>query len=253
MGRDFESDAARVRSRLWRARLQAVPFALRELVRYARAFVLREPDRREAALEFARRNARPGDPNGVLAALDRFAREDRFLMNVGPEKGTLLEEELRRIGPEARVLELGSFVGYSAILMARMLSDRGRIVSIDVSPEASEVSRAMAELAGVSKRVEFLTGSANERLDGIDERFDLVFLDHWKDLYKPDTEKILARGLLAEGAVIVADNLGPMFGENPYLEWMQARSDFESHYVEGHVEYQQIEDGALVSRWRGRA
>lgn len=248
----IDSQTERVRSRLWRARLQAVPFALRELGRYVRASVLREPDRREAALAFARRHARPGDAQSVLEALDRFAREDRFLMNVGPEKGMLLEDELRRIGGEARVLELGSFVGYSAILMARLLSDRGRIVSIDVSPEASEVSRAMAELAGVAKRVEFLTGSANERLDSIDEQFDLVFLDHWKDLYKPDMEKILARGLLAEGAVVVADNLGPMFGENPYLAWMQARPDFESRYVDGHVEYQTIEDGALVSRWRGR-
>jgi catechol O-methyltransferase len=253
MERETDGAAGRVRSRLWRARMQAVPFALRELGRYLRASILRQPDRREAALAFARGNARPGDPDSVLAALDRFAREDRFLMNVGPEKGTLLEDELRQIGPEARVLELGSFVGYSAILMARLLSDRGRIVSIDVSPESSEVSRAMAGLAGVSKRVEFLTGSANERLDGIDEQFDLVFLDHWKGLYKPDAEKILARGLLAEGAVIVADNLGPMFGENPYLAWMQARPDFESRYVEGHVEYQEIEDGALVSRWRGRA
>ena len=246
------SDSERVRSRLWRVRLQALPFALREAFRYVRATVLREPDRREAALAFARRHARPGNPDSVLAALDRFAHEDRFLMNVGPEKGTILEDELRRIGPQARVLELGSFVGYSAILMARLLSDRGRIVSIDVSPESSEVSRAMAELAGVSQRIEFLTGSANERLDSLAERFDLVFLDHWKDLYKPDAEKILARGLLAEGAVVVADNLGPMFGENPYLEWMQARPDFESRYVEGHVEYQQIEYGALVSRWRGR-
>ena len=171
-------------------------------------------------------------------------------MNVGPEKGVLLEEELRKIGPGARVLELGSFVGYSAILMARCLSDAGRVVSIAVSPESSAVARAMATLAGLDKRIEFLTGKAFERLDSLDGVFDLVFLDHWKDLYKPDAEKILARGLLAEGGVIVADNLGPMFGENPYLAWMQARTDFESRYVDGHVEYQTIEDGALVSRYR---
>lgn len=236
---------------VWQARLQALPFALKEAFRYVRASVLREPDRREAALEFARRIARPGDSASVLAALDRFAREDRFLMNVGPEKGLLLVEELGKIGPNARVLELGSFVGYSAILMARQLSDAGRIISIDVSPESSEVSRAMASLAGVEKRIEFLTGSANDRLDALEGPFDLVFLDHWKDLYKPDTEKILARGLLKDGGVIVADNLGPMFGDNPYLAWMQARPDFESRYVEGHVEYQTIEDGALVSRRRG--
>ena len=238
---------------VWKARVQAVPFALQELGRYVRATIRREPDRRQAALEFARRVACPGDPTSVLAALDRFAREDRFLMNVGPEKGVLLEQELQKIGPRARVLELGSFVGYSAILMARCLSDEGRIVSIDVSPESSEVSRAMATLAGLEQRIEFLTGPANERLDSLAGPFDLVFLDHWKDLYKSDTEKILARGLLVEGGVIVADNLGPMFGENPYLAWMQARRDFESRYVDGHVEYQTIEDGALVSRFRGRS
>jgi len=238
---------------VWKARVQALPFALKEGYRYLRAKVRREPDRREAALEFARRVAKAGDPDSVLAALDRFAREDRFLMNVGPEKGLLLVEELGKIGPHARVLELGSFVGYSAILMARQLVDSGRIVSIDVSPEASAVSRAMATLAGLEERIEFLTGSAMEVLDTLEGTFDLVFIDHWKDLYKADTEKILSRGLLAPGSIIVADNLGPMFGENPYLAWMQARPDFESRYVDGHVEYQRIEDGALVSRYRGRA
>jgi catechol O-methyltransferase len=234
---------------VWKTRWQALPFAFRELGRFLRASIRREPDRREAALEFARRNGRPGDPSAVLAALDRFAREDRFLMNVGPEKGRLLEDELRKLGPDARVLELGSFVGYSAILMARCLSDRGRIVSIDVSPESTRVARAMATLAGVQDRIEFLTGSASDRIDTLEGAFDLVFLDHWKDLYKPDTEKILARGLLADGGVIVADNLGPMFGANPYRAWMQAHPEFESRYIEGHVEYQDIEDGALVSRY----
>jgi catechol O-methyltransferase len=233
-----------------RARLRALPFAARELARYLRAALRREPDRRAAALAFAERIATPGDPASVLAALDRFAREDRFLMNVGPEKGQLLEAELAALGPDARVLELGSFVGYSAILMARHLSPSGRVVSIDVSPESTRVASAMAKLAGVGDRTEFLTGPAAERIEDLEGRFDLVFLDHWKDLYKPDTEKILARGLLAPGAVIVADNLGPMFGQNPYLAWMQARPDFDSRYVEGHVEYQTIEDGALVSRRR---
>lgn len=236
---------------VWKARMQALPFAFQELARYVRASIRREPDRRTAALDFARRHAKAGDPASVLAALDRFAREDRFLMNVGPEKGLLLDEALREIGPKARVLELGSFVGYSAILMARHLSDGGRIVSIDVSPESSEVSRAMARLAGLDDRIDFRTGSAFDVLDTLEGPFDLVFIDHWKDLYKPDAEKILARRLLVPGILIVADNLGPMFGENPYLAWMQARTDFESRYVEGHVEYQAIEDGALVSRYRG--
>ena len=66
-------------------------------------------------------------------------------------------------------------------------------------------------------------------------------------------ERILERGLLAPGAILIADNVGPMFGENPYLGWMQSHPDFESEYVRGHIEYQTIEDGALVSRWKGAA
>jgi len=240
-------------SSVFTARMKALPFALQEGARWIRAWVRREPGRKDAALAFARKHAKQGDPASVLAALDRFAREDRFLMNVGPEKGPLLEEAVRAAGPNARILELGSFVGYSAILMARHLSSGGRLVSIDVDPESSAVARQMAALAGVGDRVEFVTGPSSERIESLDGRFDLVFLDHWKSLYKPDAEKLLARGLLAPGGVIIADNVGPMFGENPYVPWMQARPDFESRYVSGHVEYQTIEDGALVSRYRGSA
>ena len=50
---------------------------------------------------------------------------------------------------------------------------------------------------------------------------------------------------------MLADNVGPLFGENPYVPWMQARADFESTYVPGHVEYETIEDAVLVSHWKG--
>ena len=62
---------------------------------------------------------------------------------------------------------------------------------------------------------------------------------------------VLERGLLRPGGVIVADNVGPMFGANAYVPWMRARSDFASEYVSSHLEYQSIEDGVLVSRHLG--
>jgi predicted O-methyltransferase YrrM len=233
---------------VWSTRAKALPWALREAARAGLALLRREPDRREAALAFAREYARAGDPGSVLRALDRFARESRFLMNVGPEKGPWLEDEVRKIGPGARILELGSYVGYSAILLSRNLGAAGRLVSVDVSATASRIARQMAELAGLAERCEFVTGRSSDALATLDGPFDLVFLDHWKALYKPDMERILERGLLGPGAVVIADNLGPMFGENPYLPWMRARDDFDSTFVEAHVEYQAIEDAILVSR-----
>ena len=110
---------------------------------------------------------------------------------------------------------------------------------------ASRVASEMAELAGVGDRVEFLTGSSTDVIDELDEAFDVVLLDHWKGLYQRDMERILERGLLRPGAMVIADNLGPVFGDNPYLPWMKERGDFDSHYVESHLEYQAIEDGVL--------
>jgi catechol O-methyltransferase len=233
-------------------RLRAVPWAMTELVRFVTARLQGAPPVQEAALAWAREHAQPGEPASVLAALDRFAQEHRFLMNVG-EKAPLLEEVVRGVGPSARILELGSFVGYSAVVMARHLGPGGRLVSIDVSPVASRVSRQMAELAGVGDRTEFLCGKSGEVLATLREPFDVVFLDHWKGLYLDDARLILERGLAADGAVFVADNVGPLFGDNPYVPWMRARDDFESTYVRGHVEYRpEIEDGVLVSRRRPR-
>jgi catechol O-methyltransferase len=238
-------------SSVWATRLRALPFGIKVAARVLRAWLLREPSLRDAALEFAREHATKGDPASVLRALDRFARERRFLMNVGDEKGPLLEETVRAAGPAARVLELGSFVGYSAISMARHLSDGGSVTSIDVDENSSRVSREMANLAGIGDRTEFLTGKSSDRIDDLTGPFDVVFLDHWKSLYRGDMEKILERGLLREGAVVFADNVGPLFGENEYVPWMQARPDFDSSYVESHIEYQNIEDGVLVSRFSG--
>jgi catechol O-methyltransferase len=109
----------------------------------------------------------------------------------------------------------------------------------------------MAELAGVADRAEFMTRKSGDAIATLDDPFDLIFLDHWKSLYKADVELLLERGLLRTGAVVIADNVGPMFGENPYVPWMRARDDFDSTLIDAHIEYQAIEDAVLISRWRG--
>ena len=171
-------------------------------------------------------------------------------MNVGDEKGPLLVDLVRKAGSSARVLELGSYVGYSAILIAAELGSEGRLISIDSSDTAQRVSTEMARYAGVGDRVEFFSGGSEKVIPTLKTPFDVVFIDHWKGLYKADAECLIEHDLLAPSAVIVADNVGPMFGENPYVPWMQARSDFETQYIESHVEYSAVEDGVLVSRRR---
>ena len=71
-------------------------------------------DRRLGALAHVRNNAEAGDAKAVLDALDDYAINHEFLMNVGPEKGPLLGSHVHSLPAGARVLELGCFCGYSA-------------------------------------------------------------------------------------------------------------------------------------------
>ena len=113
-------------------------------------------------------------------------------------------------------------------------------------------ARAMCELAGLGERVEILHGSASERIPGLGGTFDLVFIDHWKDLYRADLERIEAAGLLRAGSVVVADNVGPLFGADEYLSYVRGCGRYDSRYVASHLEYHDaLEDGVEVSVFRG--
>jgi catechol O-methyltransferase len=233
---------------IWLGRLKFGSSFLRQEIA---AILRREPKRREGALAAVEAKAIPNDPASVLRVLDEYAESKRFLMNVGPEKGPMLEEIVQKAGPTARVLELGSFVGYSAVLMSQHLEPPGRLVSIDIDPVACRVSAAMAAFAGLEDRTEFHDAGSKAVIPKLTEPFDVVFLDHWKGLYQADMERLLEHDLLRPGAVVIADNLGRFFGDNPYLPWMQARPDFESTFIESHLEYSDVEDAVLVSRYSG--
>ena len=75
-------------------------------------------DGREAAVvEYVLANARKGDVGSVLDTIDRFAYEESFLINVGDEKGELLDAAVRRANPKL-ALELGTYCGYGALRIA---------------------------------------------------------------------------------------------------------------------------------------
>ncbi len=78
------------------------------------------------------KHARRGDPADVIRVIDEFGRRESFLMNVGDEKGVLLDAALERARP-ARVLELGTYCGYSSLRMA-VAAPTAQIFSIEFSP-----------------------------------------------------------------------------------------------------------------------
>jgi caffeoyl-CoA O-methyltransferase len=125
-------------------------------------------------------------------------------MMVGPLEGPFLGW-LVWISGARRVLEIGTFTGYSSISMALNLPPDGRIISLDVNEETTAVARRYAEEAGVADRIDYRVGSANEELDRLEGPFDLVFIDADKDTYVDYYENVLPK--LSDRGFIVADNV----------------------------------------------
>ena len=231
--------------------LPLLRFALAEACRFLWDRLRFAPPRVEQALAFARAHARAGDPESVLAALDRFGRERSFLMNVGDRKGEILDAEVRSKRP-ARALEIGAFCGYSAVRIARLLREwDGRLVSIEASAENARVAGAMVELAGLSDFVEFRQAKAEQAIPSLGAPFDLVFIDHWKQLYLPDLLRLEQHALLRPGSVVVADNVG-LFDASAYFAHVRDSGRYDSRNVASTVEYRdELPDAVEISVFRG--
>jgi predicted O-methyltransferase YrrM len=99
-------------------------------------------------LPFVRHSAPPGDVGAVLAALDEFTTHYPAYQ-LGAVKGRLLSQAVRDVKPQ-RALELGSFLGYSALCTARELPPGGRLLCIEASPAHADVARTLVEYAGLA-------------------------------------------------------------------------------------------------------
>lgn len=210
-----------------------------------------DKQRGRRALARVQQVATPGDPGSVLQVMDAFARDGNFMMNVGDEKGPLLADCVRQAGNAPRILELGCFCGYSAVLMAGRLQDGGHLWSLEPDLESVAVARAIIAFAGLSDRVTVLPGKACDLIAGLTGPFDLVFLDHDKDAYQADMAAIIGAGLLRPGSIVFADNVGPVFRADQYLNWVRTHPGFTSTYHKSHVEYLTVEDGVEISVWQG--
>jgi caffeoyl-CoA O-methyltransferase len=125
-------------------------------------------------------------------------------MMVGPLEGPFLGWLVWLSGAR-RILEIGTFTGYSSISIALNLPDGGRIVSLDMNEETTAVARRYAEEAGVADLIEHRVGPALEELGRLEGPFDLVFIDADKESYVDYYENVLPK--LSERGFIVADNV----------------------------------------------
>lgn len=144
-------------------------------------------------------------PAELFERLDAETRESQNIpaMMIGAVAGAFLSFVVGMKRPR-RVLEIGTFTGWSSIAMASALPPGATLVTCDVNEETSSIAQRYAEDAGVADRIEYRLGPAVETLATLDGPFDLVFIDADKGGYVDYYEAVLPK--LAGDGVILVDN-----------------------------------------------
>ena len=127
-------------------------------------------------------------------------------MLIGPHEGALLAMLVRLSGAR-RVLEIGTFTGYSALCMAEVLSADGELITCEIRPEHADIARSFFDRSPQGHKIKIRLGPALETLAGLpaSASFDFVFIDADKENYVNYYEAVLPR--LRSGGVIAADNV----------------------------------------------
>lgn len=143
------------------------------------------------------------------AVLEELNRETHLKvlyprMLSGHLQGRMLSMFSKMLRPK-RILEIGTYTGYSAICMAEGLVEGGKLITLDINAELEEMVTRYAEKAGFADKIEMRIGDAREIVPGLDEEFDLVFLDADKGSYTHYFDLVLPK--MPSGGMIIADNI----------------------------------------------
>lgn len=121
----------------------------------------------------------------------------------GHLQGQVLTMLSKMINPE-RILEIGTFTGYSAICLARGLKEGGKLFTIEEDDELEAMARRYFEWAGLHEKIVQLIGQALDVIPSVNETLDLVFIDADKREYIAYYNLVIDK--LQRGGIIIADN-----------------------------------------------
>jgi predicted O-methyltransferase YrrM len=142
----------------------------------------------------------------VLAHLRAYCYEhyEDSAMLSGFYQGRVLSMLTHMIKPSV-VLEIGTYLGYSALCFAEGLAEGGKVITIDIQEETNKVAKTFAAKTEYANRIEFLLGSATELIPTLSETFDMVFIDADKPNYSNYYDLVFDR--VNDGGYIIADNV----------------------------------------------
>lgn len=195
--------------------------------------------------------------DGIVPAIERAGEEMGELasMQIAGDQAALMTVLTRAIGAR-RALEVGTFLGYGALAIARGLPDEGRLVCCELSEEYASRARQHLQQAGLAERVEIRVGPAAQTLAAMDgeNEFDFAFIDADKAGYPAYFEHCLR--LVRSGGLILVDNVfmgGRVLDPPPGDDGARAVADLNDRLAADprvEVAVVAIADGMTVARKR---
>ena len=144
--------------------------------------------------------------NSLLKKINRDTNAQVLMprMLSGHLQGNVLTTFARMIRPK-RILEIGTFTGYSAVCLAQGLAENGLLYTIDINEELENRVRNYFAEAGLAEKINYLIGNATELIPKIEETWDLVFIDADKANYAKYYDLVFDK--VRKGGFIIADNV----------------------------------------------
>ena len=144
--------------------------------------------------------------SGLLQQLNRetWAKVLMPRMLSGHLQGRVLSMFCKMIQPD-RILEIGTYTGYSALCMAEGLTPDGKLYTIDINEELEEIVQRYSKQSPYREKIITLTGNATSIIPGLNETFDLVFIDADKENYSNYYDLVFEK--VKHGGYIIADNV----------------------------------------------
>ena len=200
-------------------------------------------------LDYVFSNAEKNNPKSILQTIDNFVLESgQFLMNVGPEKGEILRDHLLKSKPN-NVIELGTFIGYSAVLISSTIGEKSKLTSIDSDSHSIEIAKELINFAGLDDKVNLMHGSAEEIIPELNFNADFVFIDHAKKKYLSDLKLLETEEIILKNCTVFADNVGIFKDEMAeYFDHVRNSGKYQSQNFSSKLEYRNnIYDAVEIS------
>ncbi len=195
--------------------------------------------------------------NDLLAEMEQYAVIHNVPI-INREGAQLLQQTTATANP-CSILEIGTAIGYSTLLLAANMAGNGKITTIELDEQRLNMAKQFLMRAGILDKIEFIAGNAGEVLSRLHGNFDFVFIDAAKGQYLDYLSKVMDK--LSPGAIVIADNVlfrGWVLSSQSaprrfrtIVKRLNAYLDFVCNDTRFETVVHQIGDGMAISHYQG--